>query len=483
MTDVLKEARKLFNSESRQHKDVIPEYVCEFDICKSQMPSVEQLSAFLTLTSNRDRMELSFRSNDEITFVVQNGGWDEKYTAFVSNLYEDNDVVNVKIIINKKFVDGVLSVYCFSDFEKYLYGLNYAELLSLFSDLFKKYGNNGLNFEIFDEHISLITNSITFSNDVLQYHRDNSQRSQLLHRCDEASIFLNRQSFRVIPEDFEIIFLDDDDRLEKLAELFEKLRSILSYLYVANTSSIEKGNAIIQFDPSSVTYNYSLKDLSNNQVIKKVYSWVFSNEKCVDKATIARKIINIHCHDSQEVLSIDEKVLNSIKSDYVIYQKNHAEQYIQMKSKIADYIVDSTDKIQTISHDYLEGLRNNFIGVIIFLITVLLTDSIDFRNFISTKAPINVVRVCWLFTAGTILYFLATIVMEYWKWRWLDQSYITLKNSYSDTFEKEDLEQAFHYDAPIKTAKQQFIKVSTAIGVLWGLFIVVMVWFTCTISK
>ena len=86
------------------------------------------------------------------------------------------------------------------------------------------------------------------------------------------------------------------------------------------------------------------------------------DDSCVDKASIARKIINTYCRDKESILAIDDKVLNSIKSDYVIYQKNHVDQYIDMKNKISEFIVDSAGKIQELSHDIADAFRNKLCG-------------------------------------------------------------------------------------------------------------------------
>ena len=99
-----------------------------------------------------------------------------------------------------------------------------------------------------------------------------------------------------------------------------------SYEYLSNSAYIVDDKVLLQFDPSSATEEYSFDELTENEIVSKIYDWAFKDDSCVDKASIARKIINVYCRAKQAILDIDEKIFNSIRSDYVIYQKNHADQ-------------------------------------------------------------------------------------------------------------------------------------------------------------
>lgn len=149
-----------------------------------------------------------------------------------------------------------------------------------------------------------------------------------------------------------------------------------------------------------------------------------------------------------------------------------------MKNRISDYIVDSAGKIQDLSHDIADAFRNNFVAVIVFLMTVLLTDSIDFSQFFGKKISPKVAAVCGVFTVATVLYFIVTIIMGNQKWRWLKQSYNDLKKNYENVFVSKDLEDAFNHDEPLKNAEKQYKAVKKKIGAIWILLIVVMSIFT-----
>ena len=240
--------------------------------------------------------------------------------------------------------------------------------------------------------------------------------------------------------------------------------------------------AVLQFDPSSNSHQFLLDQLSNNSAITKIYNWIFQEDRCVDRASIARKIINIYCHTSEDLLSIDETIINSIKSNYVIYQNDHVNQYIEMKNKISEFIVDSVSRIQELSHDIADAFRNNLIAVMVFMLTVILTDSIDFHEFMSKKVSSNVVSVCWLFTGATIAYFFITIIISGKRWGWLTQSYYGIKNNYKTILDIKDLEEEFQNDEPLKNARKQYLGSCILISIIWLAFIVLMIWFTISLK-
>ena len=126
----------------------------------------------------------------------------------------------------------------------------------------------------------------------------------------------------------------------------------------------------------------------------------------------------------------------------------------------------------------VESFRNNFVAVIVFLMTVLLTDSIDFSQFLGKTVSSNVTAVCGIFTIGSILYLIATIIMGEQKWKWLEQSYGDLKANYNDILDDQDIEEAFNHDQPIKTAKEQCKKLRCRMIGLWVAMIISLGVFT-----
>ncbi len=474
MFNIIDRANNMLKTTPSVYREILYEFIAEYKIGKKDIPNIEELLAFTGDVPEVDVASVTL-SDGTTSVPVNAAAWTEALEGFVNNLYE-SDEISVSIRIDKRVHDGVLDVYNLSSFSGFLKGRSYTQLFDIFTQLFKSCGNR-IVFHLLDTNGSLRTGNIAFSDNNVEW-QVTIPRHEQLKNCEDASVFLDRAKYPLLPQDFAVIGPIEGSGFGDISELFEKLRCIWSYLYLANSAYIANEKAILQFDPAGVAEEYEFGDLDNNAFVPQIYDWIFKDGGCIDKASIARKIINVYCRRKIAILTIDEKIFNSIKSDYVIYQKNHAEQYIDMKNKISECIVDSAKQMQELSHDVAEAFRNNFVAVIVFLMTVLLTDSIDFSQFLGKTVSSNVTAVCFIFTLCSILYLVTTIIMGNQKWKWLEQSYEDLKANYKRTLDDQDIEEAFSHDQLIKTAKDQFNKLRCQMIGVWVTMIVGLCVFT-----
>ena len=472
--NIIDRANNMLKTTPSAYSEILYEFTAQYKIGKTDIPNVEALLAFTGNVPETD--DVSVVLSDGTTSVAVNAAaWTEAFEEFVSNLYE-SDEITISIRIEKNVHNGVLNVYNLNSFSGFLKGRSYTQLFDIFTQLFKSCGNR-IVFHLLDTNGSLRTRNIAFSDNDVEW-KVTIPRHEQLKNCEDASVFLDRTKYPLLPQDFAVVGPVEGSGFADISELFENLRCIWSYLYLANSAYIANEKAILQFDPAGAAEEYEFEDLDNNEFVPQIYDWIFKDDGCVDKASIARKIINVYCRSKAAILAIDEKLFNSIRSDYVIYQKNHADQYIDMKNKISECIVDSAKQMQELSHDVVEAFRNNFVAVIVFLMTVLLTDSIDFSQFLGKTVSSNVAAVCGIFTFGSVLYLIATIAMGNQKWKWLEQSYGDLKANYKGTLDEQDIEEAFNHDQPIKTAEGQFKKLRSRMIGLWVAMIIGLGLFT-----
>ena len=474
MFNIIDRANNMLKTTPSTYSEILYEFSADYKVGKNDIPNIEALFGFMADVPTTDVVLVSF-SDGTTSVTVNNTSFLESFEGFVNNLYE-SDEVTVSIRIVKKVCNGVLNVYNLSSFSDFLKGRSYTQLFDVFTQLFKLCGNR-IVFHLLDTNGSLRTRNIVFSDNDVEW-KVIIPRHEQLKNCENASIFLDRAKYPLLPQDFAITGPIEGSCFGNIQELFGKLRSIWSYLYLANSAYIANGKAILQFDPAGIPEEFEFEDLCKSTFVPNIYDWVFKDDGCIDKASIARKIINVYCRNRGAILAIDEKLFNSIKSDYVIYQKNHADQYIDMKNKISECIIDSVKQMQELSHDVVEAFRNNFVTVIVFLMTVLLTDSIDFSQFLGKSVSSNVTAVCGIFTFGSILYLISTIIMGEQKWKWLEQSYGDLKANYKDILDDQDIEEAFKHDQSIKTAKKQFKEFRCHMITLWIAMIIGLAVFT-----
>lgn len=490
MFDIITKANELFNFKPSSCEEILEEFVSNYELSRHNLPDRNHLEEFISNVPAQDKITVSMRSSG-VTIYTSSKGWETQYEQFTNELYDD-EIVEAVIRIKKVVSDGALNIYHLESFKKYLMALKYEQLFQVFTDLFSK-SVNTIFFRLLKSHGILRTGSIIIADEksLLDAEKINVQvawnkkisRSEKLKNCHDASVFLDKAKFPLIPQDFSVIELTKNTEFKEFFILFDRLRSILSYIYLANSSYIADGKAVLQFAPSVPPEEYRLDELANNSNVSQIYDWAFNGENCIDKASIARNIINIYCRTRESILEIDEKLFNSIKSNYVIYQNNHADQYIEMKNKISEFIVESVKQLQDISHGMAESLGNNFIAILVFLMTVLLTDSFDFSQFMSNDVSPNVTAVCGVFTGSSLLYLIVTIITGNLKWKWLKKSYDDLKENYKGVLDEKDIEEAFNNGKPITDAEKEYKDFKWKILIIWSIAILMLGVFTFALAK
>lgn len=481
MIDILQLSNQIFGSSSLIIcEDNVDAFSIKYEIDASDLPSAEGLADLCNKCLERDDMEIRFYSAEDFTFKNTGDLEQSEYEDYKLQLEQD-DTVKIEIKIQKKFTDEIISVYSIEKFSEFLCGQEREKNLQLFTMLFAG-GKQHICFQVLNCDRCIHTNSIAFAPDSESVTWDNAKgRDSDIKNCNDSSVFFGRAQYPLVPQDFAIIEQMYDDRYDGIKVLFDKLRNILSYMYVANTSNIVGNKAILQFDPTINGYEYTLEELSTNEYVWEIYRWIHKDEGGIDRVGIVRNIINIYCKTSDAIINIDENIYHSAIANYVIYQKKHTDQYIELKNKLSEFIVESAGRLQELAHDLVEGIRNNFVAVIVFLMTVLLTDSIDFSSFTQVKVSPNIVAVCVVFTIVSLLYMIVTVIAGNTKWGWLEKSYNDLKNNYNGVLDERDIQTAVNNDEAFESTKKVYKNVRCTISFIWGAFIISMVVFTCVV--
>lgn len=481
MIDILQLSNQIFGSSSLiLCEDNVDAFSIKYEIDAPDLPSAEGLADLCNKCLERDDMEIRFYSAEDFTFKYTGNLEQSEYEDYKLQLEQD-DTVKIEIRIQKKFTDEIISVYSIEKFSEFLCGQEREENLQLFAMLFAG-GRQHICFQVVNCDRCIHTNSIAFVPDSESVTWDNVRsRDSDIKNCNDSSVFLGRAQYPLVPQDFAIIEQMYDNRYDGIKVLFDRLRNILSYMYIANTSNIVGNKAVLQFDPTINGYEYTLEQLSVNECVWEIYSWIHKDEGGIDRAGIVRNIINIYCKTSDAIINIDENIYHSAVANYVIYQKKHTDQYIELKNKLSEFIVESAGQLQELAHDLVEGIRNNFVAVIVFLMTVLLTDSIDFSSFTQVKVSSNIVAVCGIFTVVSLLYMIVTVKVGNTKWGWLEKSYNDLKNNYNGVLDERDIQTAVNNDEAFESTKKVYKNVRRTISFIWVAFIICMAAFTCVV--
>lgn len=473
MFDLHEQSKQLFNGKSFSYSETADNVHIEMSTSVSTLPSATALLNIINNISARDTLSIAIESVVSFRYVTGNADWESTYNDLVKQC-EPEDQTDIKIHIKKGFANNTLSIYSFDKFwEYYATGDGKGNVISFFSDCLKEHSN--LRFDVFDKPVKLVTDSIAFCSPDDNWTVQ-SDRNDALTKCENISQFFNRTSISLVPMDFSITSSCENADIAK--QVFGKLETLFSLLYIADTSYIADGKVYIQFSAEHTRINYSLDSLTANQSICSIFKWAFSDQNSIDKFVIARNVIGAKCKSFNEVLSADDSMLNAIKSNYTIFQKKTTQQYIDMKKDISDFIVGASQQMQEVTSSLTDGLKNNFIAVMMFFITTILTDSLDWETLLQGGEISDDLRsiVIFILIAST-LYLIVSVSMTIYKWTFYKENYLRLKGNYSDLLSDEDINKAFDGDSSYKAVRNRTLVMSVIICAAWiGILACIFFW-------
>ena len=132
--------------------------------------------------------------------------------------------------------------------------------------------------------------------------------------------------------------------------------------------------------------------------------------------------------------------------------------------------------MQEIIQALVDALRNNFVAVIMFLVTVIITDSINWEDIVSgsilNQDLLLIIRV---FCIASSLYLLVSLSSVFFKWRFFAHGYREIKKNYAELLDGEDLTKAFDNDRAINYIKNKIIIASSLVSAIWIIFLITII--------
>ncbi|HGM1622672.1 TPA: hypothetical protein ACKOQC_002236, partial [Clostridioides difficile] len=256
-------------------------------------------------------------------------------------------------------------------------------------------------------------------------------------------------------------------------EIFSKLRTLMSMIYVSNTAIIDNESLNVEIIGQRKTcFNYNINtQLVNNDELYKIYKWIFTDGNSVDKAIIARNIISLHCQ-YDDILRTDQKTFSSIQSNFSLYQRDNVVKYIELKNKLGEYII----KIVTETNDIVTGLtdkfKKNIIACFTFIFTIVLANIVSSNplNNIFTK---DITFLLETILVGSIGYLVISVLEMNYNLKKLERGYEDLKNNYTDILDANDILEIFNNDKTFKDNVKDVKKKRILFTVIWVVAILV----------
>ena len=195
--------------------------------------------------------------------------------------------------------------------------------MRVFSGFMKKQ-REPLYFEILDGgEIAFQTKSFLFAppkrkTDLTSFHRE-----ERLICCQAVSSFQNSEVSVLLPDDFYVVTqVADDIPTQGVRKIFQKICTVLSIAYLANSALIS--DSLLQFKFAGNTLleqSENLDEIKENDTLYKIYDWVYKEVHAEDKLLIARNAILFHGTAGQRVARVGDDLLQSIYVEFSLYLK------------------------------------------------------------------------------------------------------------------------------------------------------------------
>lgn len=476
MNNIFQDIISLFSSIQISTTDIDEKYseVTVSVACSDgKIPSTTDFTNALCKLNKRDSLHISILQNDEPIEnydTSKNGNFDT-YIANCSECLKSNSFTII-LTITKNNIEQKISIYYLERFIEYLSNLSFNFFLDVINNTFNK--KSYIIFEIQDEVADeFSTESIKFvpinsSTEIINisYRTERINKIKNLCHCSIVTKYL------FIPEDFHPII---ESKLTLLNDLFKKMTLLYSSMFLFEIFEVEGSDKIRYklngYKTINWNVNHSDVDIISFDDYFKIYQWTYEGGNIVDKIGLARNILSLNFE--KETLKISDTTFEAIKSGYKIYQKENIKQYIEIRNKISDQLIDLQNKADRIVEGFIGDFKKSLFTVVSFFATVIVIRVVskgDFAGGFTTEVT--------LLSIGFLLISLGVMFFARWEiskqLERYNEFYKNLKERYLDLLDKSDITRILNEDKDFNSNKKFIEQKKFNYTILWALSLAVL---------
>lgn len=302
-----------------------------------------------------------FHAGDEEESFELNDNSLGKTQACTTDIFDyENDKANVsvKLVAIKENPDRVLQIFSSEHFITYLESkkmtLQFKFILSTLKD---RYDN--IRHINFDADISDI--SFTYGDSHILSNKTRALRDVI----DIESCYVEYLS------DLNIKFFSDTLMFDYIL----KLRTLASLAALCRKCSLDRLSFVFDGDKNLDLANEEIEFYHNyGQVIYDMYLWGYCDERHPTRVSIINHVIAQHQYVRD---SFKRYVFDILESNYKVYITDNFEQYVEVTSKLSDFLYETTAKIGDKISDSISSARNVLILTLSYFFTIIVFTGID----------------------------------------------------------------------------------------------------------
>lgn len=316
--------------------------------------------------SNNSKKEIIEKRNEELKNLIEDFDGEEELFVVVDVFKElqrhgkDTLISKVYSLENLSSYIESLSLKSFHDSISSQFYSNELKAVVFYGDFSERISTGYFHFipkDEFNPNNFQPTFSITRSEEIKKL------RANLGH-------FSNASEWQFLPDHFKFSTCPPVD-LDIISSQFNGLHN--AYLISCFANLVTIGDEVIEYKVKGLkdisgSYDFDALVNINADFLWVLYKWVYEGSS-VDKMGITRNLIPLHVED---LLSVDEPVLSSAYSSFILSQKDDVKNYIDATSKLADQVQVTTQRAGEVAEKVANSIKTGVFGVATFAISTIL---------------------------------------------------------------------------------------------------------------
>lgn len=435
-------------------------------LCVSKFPSLDLYKEFLEQINERDTFHISIKKDDEVIENFTNRT-DENFESYVSIIRQDvqpEDIIELILTIEKNIKKNRLSIYFLDEFTKKISNLSFLTFLSLFDD---KLSKGVLLFECLEINAS----EPIFSSHTIQFigkeekssikEFDKEIRDKRIETASFLCLWDISEKKPLLPDDFFPIQVTP--KFTDLVKVFLKVSILYTAVFIFDYLSVKEkvfsyklngyktfGNKILTSKVSEIKI-----DINSASIFYEIYQWIYSGGNTSDKMSIARNIISLNF--DPESLKLSDTTFDSILSSFKIFERQSVQQYIEVRNKLSELLINLQEKIDKIVSNFINDFKKNIVTLLTFFTSVIVLRVISKGDFIGGFTNEIIVL-----SYGFLLISVGILIYSRWELSkriaLFDKHYGQLKNRYKELLTENELNKVFDEQDPKKLNNKSFVE-------------------------
>lgn len=431
-------------SIDEDYKELKAKYSLEID----KFPTQQEFDSILSELCKRDYLHLSVKQDGEIVETFLSNKPEVSFSEFLSVLQRNgvkvHQEIELQLTIVKKIENRICSIYYVEKLAEYLNNLSLSNFLSIYDknivgkiDVLEYQGNVRID-ELHTASLFIGNKPAKHIISDLPFRNERNKLARTLCHWDIST------RGNVLPDDFYPLC----NSTSPLLEIYKKIALIYSCIYIfdythlTNDLLLYKLNGYKTFgeDINTQTIGGINIDISSYDIFYEIYSWIYDGGNTYDKMNIAKNIISLNFEP--KTLNLSKRTFEAIQSNYKIYERENVKQYIGVRNKLSELLLELQSKIGEIVQGYIDDFKKSLITLVSFFISVIVIQVVSNGEWLSGFTK-EIVLLSTAFLVISLLFFFYSRWEFKKKKEMFEKHYEQIKNRYKDLLTEHELNEIF----------------------------------------